>query len=411
MNTTPTSPEVRVALLSLHTSPLLQPGVGDSGGMNVYVRELVSHLAHTGAQCHVYVRKWREDLPYEVVLEPGVRVVHIEAGPYDLEKEELYEIVDEFADGVRKDIEQIGGVHVLHANYWLSGVAGHRLKHELDIPLVTTFHTLARVKADYGDHEPERRAIAESEVIACSDAVTASCTAESNWLRRLYCTPADRIAYAAPGVQPALFSPGNQQAARKAVGLDSGPVMLFVGRIQPLKGVALATEALGNMVNQQVKLVIIGGPSGSEGRKELNDVKAAIDTYGLADRVIFQSPVPHHLLSSWYRAADVCLVPSRSESFGLVALEAAACATPVVAASVGGLQTLVKHGETGFLVNGRNPAVYATYLDELFSHPLLMQDLAANALEHSRSYRWSYTAAALRELYVQLGAGRLVDCL
>jgi D-inositol-3-phosphate glycosyltransferase len=153
----------RIALLSLHTSPLAQPGSGDSGGMNVYIRELVGHLAHTGAICHVYVRAWHPDLPAEVDLEPGVRVVHISAGPYDLAKEELYDIVDEFADKVEADILAQGGVDVLHANYWLSGVAGHRIKHRLDIPLITTFHTLARVKAETGDHEPERRAQAEAQ--------------------------------------------------------------------------------------------------------------------------------------------------------------------------------------------------------------------------------------------------------
>ena len=197
---------MRVAMLSLHTSPLAQPGTGDSGGMNVYIRELVGHLAHTGAQVHVYVRRWHPDLADEVELETGVRVVHIEAGPIELAKEALYDIVDEFVDKVAADIETLGGVDVLHANYWLSGVAGHRLKHRLGVPLVTTFHTLARVKAETGDHEPERRALAEAEVIACSDAVTASCVAEAQWLRRLYDTPDDRISYVVPGVEHAPVS-------------------------------------------------------------------------------------------------------------------------------------------------------------------------------------------------------------
>lgn len=378
--------------------------------MNVYIRELVSHLAHTGASCHVYVRAWHPDLPAVVDLEPGVRVVHIEAGPHDLAKEQLYGIVDEFAAKVEADIASIGGVDVLHANYWLSGVAGHRIKHRLDIPLVTTFHTLARVKAETGDHEPERRAIAEAQVIACSDAVTASCVAETNWLKRLYDAPADRIARIAPGVEHALFSPGEQSAAREAVGLGAGPTVLFVGRIQPLKGVAVAAEALGRMRNQQARLVIVGGPSGPEGEQELERVNAAIEAYDLADRVQFVAPVPHHLLSSWYRAADVCVVPSRSESFGLVALEAAACGTPVVASSVGGLRTLVDHGKTGFLVAGRDPAVFATYLDQIFTHPMLAAELAFNSYQHAKQYRWSTTAASLRTLYDELRARHLVEC-
>ena len=397
-------------MLSLHTSPLAQPGSGDSGGMNVYIRELVGHLAHTGAIVHVYVRTWHPDLPAEVQLEPGVRVVHIPAGPYDLEKEELYDIVDEFADRVHADIIEQGGVDVLHANYWLSGVAGHRIKHQLGVPLVTTFHTLARVKAETGDHEPERRAQAEAQVISCSDAVTASCMAEANWLRRLYDTPAERISYVVPGVEHALFSPGAQSAARQAVGLDDKPTVLFVGRIQPLKGVAVATEAVGRMRNKDARLVIVGGPSGLEGEQELARVHEAIETYDLHDRVRFEKPVPHHLLSSWYRAADICIVPSRSESFGLVALEAAACGTPVVASSVGGLRTLVDHGETGFLVTGRDPAVFATYLDQIFAKPMLAAELAMTSFERAQNYRWSTTARHLRELYSQLSLRQPVSC-
>jgi len=378
--------------------------------MNVYIRELVAHLAHTGAYCTVYVRKWHPDLADVVDLEPGVRVVHIEAGAYELEKEALYDIVDEFADKVEADIVASGGTDVLHANYWLSGVAGHRIKHRLDVPLVTTFHTLARVKAETGDHEPERRALAESDVIACSDAVTASCVAEANWLTRLYDTPPERIVTVTPGVEHAIFSAGNQQAAREAVGLEDRPTALFVGRIQPLKGVSVAVEALGRMVNRDAQLVIVGGPSGRDGQSELALVNDAIDRHGLHDRVRFVKPQPHHALSSWYRAADVCVVPSRSESFGLVALEAAACGTPVVAASVGGLRTLVDHGRTGFLVTGRDPSVYATYLDQIFGHPLLAAELAFNSVARAKTYRWANTAASLREIYAQLGARVPVEC-
>jgi len=397
-------------MLSLHTSPLAQPGSGDSGGMNVYIRELVGHLAHTGAMVHVYVRRWAADLAPEVELEPGVRVVHIDAGPPELAKEELYDYVDEFADKVQADIEAQGGVDVIHANYWLSGVAGHRIKHRLDVPLVTTFHTLARVKAETGDHEPERRAQAEAEVIACSDAVTASCVAEAHWLERLYGTPPDRISRAVPGVQHALFSPGSQAAAREAVALDDRPTVLFVGRIQPLKGPSVAVEALGRMLTTEAQLVIVGGPSGQQGDEELARVHDAIARYELQDRVRFEPPVPHHLLSSWYRAADVVVVPSRSESFGLVALEAAACGTPVVASSVGGLRTLVEHGSTGFLVTGRDPAIFATYLDQIFSKEMLATELAFNSFERAQQYRWSTTARELCDLYERLRSRVLVEC-
>src|SRR6187402_1729238 len=176
----------RLAVLSLHTSPLAQPGQGDSGGMNVYVRELVSSLAQAGVSADVFTRRWDDATPEIVEVEPGFRVVHVDAGPPDLAKEDLPDVVDAFADGVRDHLRALGDVDALHANYWLSGVAGHRLKHELDLPLVSTFHTLARVKAETGAPEPERRVRAEADVIGCSDAILASCEAEADQLVRLY---------------------------------------------------------------------------------------------------------------------------------------------------------------------------------------------------------------------------------
>lgn len=397
-------------MLSLHTSPLAQPGKGDSGGMNVYVRELAASLAHRTVDVDVYVRRWSPDLPREVQVEPGVRVVHIDAGPAELLKEDLYDVVDEFSDGVVADLSATGGACVLHANYWLSGVAGHQIKHRLDMPLVTTFHTLARVKAETGDHEPERRAKAEAEVIACSDVVTASCTAEQHWLERLYDTPTERIKRVSPGVEHALFSPGNQAFARQAIGIGDEPVLLFVGRIQPLKGVTVAVEALARLIDQRAKLIIVGGVSGTEGQQELDRVHKLIAQYGLSDRVRFVKPQPHHRLGTYYRAADVCLVPSRSESFGLVALEAAACGTPVVASAVGGLRTLVDHGRTGFLVEGRDPIVFAAYIDKLLENRMLAAEMAMDGADHARRYSWTSTADQLLEVYAGLGCEVLVDC-
>lgn len=400
----------RVSVLSLHTSPLAQPGKGDSGGMNVYVRELAASLAHRNVAVDVYVRKWADDLPSEVEIEPGVRVVHVPAGPSELIKEDLYDHVEEFSDGVVADIEAIGGSCVLHANYWLSGVAGHQIKHRLDMPLVTTFHTLARVKAETGDHEPERRARAEAEVIACSDAVTASCTAEQQWLERLYHTPSERIERVSPGVEHALFSPGDQAFARSAIGAGDEPLLLFVGRIQPLKGVTVAVEALGRLVNQDARLMIVGGPSGQQGAEELARVHQLIADFGIEDRVTFVPPQPHHLLGTYYRAADVCVVPSRSESFGLVALEAAACGTPVVAAAVGGLRTLVDHGKTGYLVEGRDPVVFASYIDKLLGNGMLAAEMAMDGADHAGRYSWTATADQLLDVYSSIRCQVTVSC-
>lgn len=401
----------RLAVLSLHSSPLTQPGTGDSGGMNVYVRELVSSLAQAGVDCSVYVRRWRHDLPEVVAVEPGFRVVHVRAGAPDLAKEELPKVVDEWSDGVLGHIRAGGGVDAIHANYWLSGLAGHRLKHTLDLPLVATFHTLARVKAETGDQEPQRRIDAETEVIACSDAILASCTAEVDQLVRLYNAPVDRIDIVPPGVDHAFFSPGDQGGARFALGLPTAvPVLLFVGRIQPLKGLDVAVGALAALPRDDALLVVVGGPSGAEGRAEEARVRSLAERLGVAHRIRFVAPQPHHLLSTYYRAADVCLVPSRSESFGLVALEAAACGTPVVASAVGGLTTLVEPGRTGFLIEGRDPLDFAAAADTLLSDRALAEAMSAESAARARHYTWSTTAARLRRLYGDLTSRELVDC-
>jgi D-inositol-3-phosphate glycosyltransferase len=403
----------RLAVLSLHTSPLAQPGQGDSGGMNVYVRELVSALAQAGVAADVFTRRWDDITPDVVEVEPGFRVVHVEAGPPDLSKEQLPDVVDAFADGVRDHLLDLGDVDALHANYWLSGVAGHRLKHELDLPLVSTFHTLARVKAETGDPEPARRVRAEADVIGCSDAILASCVAEADQLQRLYGADPSRIELVAPGVDHAFFSPGDRQGARSALqhlDLGEGPVLLFVGRIQPLKGLDVAVRALAAMRRPDARLVVVGGASGAEGAGEVERIDKLVAELGVADQLRTLAPVPHHLLSTYYRAADVVLVPSRSESFGLVALEAAACGTPVVAAAVGGLRTLVEHGRTGFLVERRDPAVFASYAEQILDAPALAHELSQQAAQRARDYTWSTAAGRLRRVYGDITARALVDC-
>lgn len=401
---------MRVAALSFHTSPLLQPGSGDSGGMNVYVRELSSALAQAGVETVVYTRTWRDGLPREVRVEPGLTVVHVDAGPTDLPKEALGDVVDQFTDGVLDHIDRTGGVDVVHGNYWLSGLAGHAIKHALDRPLVMTFHTFARVKAEGGDREPDNRVRAESEIMGCTDAICVSCTEEELQVRRLYGDPPGRVEIVAPGVEHAFFAPGDRGGARRALGLGDEPVLLFVGRIQPLKGLDVAIRSLAALRRQDAVLVAVGGASGAEGEREVAHIRALVDELGLHGRVRFVPPQPHHILSTYYRAADVVLVPSRSESFGLVALEAAACGTPVVAAGVGGLLTLVDHGHTGFLVPGRDPEVFASYTDALLANERLSLEMAAAAVERSKRYTWSTAAARLRRLYADVTVARQVAC-
>jgi D-inositol-3-phosphate glycosyltransferase len=417
----------RLAVLSLHTSPLALPGSGDGGGMNVYVRELSSALARAGVRCDVFTRAWSPDLPECVTVEPGFRVHHVPAGELaPMAKEALPSIVDEFTEGVLKRMVGAAGADVgespafdaVHANYWLSGLSGHVIKHELNVPLVSTFHTLDRVKAEASPEEVEadasgRRAEAEASIIQCSDTVLASCSVEAEQIVGLYGADPSRIRIVAPGVDHAFFGPGYRPQARRALGFGAeGPLLLFVGRIQPLKGadVAVRTLAALGTDHPDARLVVVGGPSGPHGQVEVDRLADLVVDLGLDGRVDFVPPRPHELLSTYYRAADVCLVPSRSESFGLVALEAAACGTPVVASDVGGLQTLVDHGRTGFLVEDPTPEWFAAWTRQILAEPLLAERLGTGAVLRARRYTWAGAAALLRQIYEELTAGRLVEC-
>jgi D-inositol-3-phosphate glycosyltransferase len=399
-------------VLSLHTSPLVQPGTGDSGGMNVYVRELVSALAQAGIDCDVFTRTWSDELPRVVPVEPGVRVVHIDAGPRaEVAKEELPGFVPAFTRGVVDHIRTTDDVDAIHANYWLSGVAGHAAKHELGLPLVSTFHTLARVKVDADVAESAERVRAETEVIGCCDAILANCEEESRDLQQHYDARPDRIEIVPPGVDHAFFSPGDRDGARKGIGWSgTGPMLLFVGRIQPLKGLDIAVGTLAELADAGAELAVVGGPSGADGPDELERVLQLANDLGVRERIRFVEPQPHHLLSSWYRAADVVLVPSRSESFGLVALEAAACGRPVVAAAVGGLRTIVEDGRTGFLIEERAPSSYAAAVATLLADPALASEMGAVGAANAAHYTWSTTAGRLRRLYSDVVARQLVDC-
>jgi D-inositol-3-phosphate glycosyltransferase len=429
----------RLAVLSLHTSPLAQPGTGDGGGMNVYVRELSAALARSDVACDVFTRAWAPGLPAVVDVEPGFRVHHVPAGPpHALPKESLPAVVDEFTTRVLETMTAAAGpgedgaggrpYTSVHANYWLSGLSGHVIKHELELPLVCTFHTLDRVKAESVPEEvmadmPHRRAEAEATIIECSDAVLASCSVEADQIESLYGGDPGRIRIVAPGVDHAFFGPGHRPQARRALGLpEDGRLLLFVGRIQPLKCADVAIETLaelqgagggadaGRGSGEPYRLVIVGGPSGPHGEKALRGLHDVADARGVRQRVHFIEPQPHELLSSYYRAADVCIVPSRSESFGLVALEAAACGTPVVASAVGGLTTLVDHGHTGFLVDDADPVAYATAVRRVFGEPLAAERLSTASVLRARRYTWRAAAQALVELHDELASSRLVEC-
>lgn len=383
--------------------------------MNVYVRALATGLAHAGVECDVFTRRESPDTPAVTSVEAGFRVVHVDVGPNGpIALHDLTTLIDPFADAVLDWMRSTGDEYdVLHANYWISGAVGHRLKHALDRPLVATFHTLARVKAEAGfDDEPEHRARLEHEVIDCADLMLASTGEERLQLADLYGAEPSRIEIVPPGVDHSVFRPSHREGAdlRQRLGLAGRPLLLFVGRIQPLKGVDVAIRALAELEDPASTLVVVGGPSGPSGGAESGRLQAIVDELGLAERVRFLPPQPHDSLADFYRAADVCVVPSRSESFGLVALEAAACGTPVVAAAVGGLRSLVDDGVTGFLVEGHEPADYAAPLSALLDDPLRAAEMGEAAVARSGRYSWSITAARLRRLYGDLVARGLVQC-
>jgi D-inositol-3-phosphate glycosyltransferase len=424
----------RLAVLSFHTSPLAQPGTGDGGGMNVYVRELAAALARTGVACDVFTRAYAGDLPATVDVEPGFRVHHVPAGPRaPVAKERLADLVDEFTagvldrmaggDGLPPVAAEDGPFEAIHANYWLSGLSGHALKHALDLPLVSTFHTLDRVKAELVPEEveadmPHRRAEAESAIIACSDAVLASCSVEAEQIVELYDADPSRIRIVPPGVDHAFFGPGYRPQARRALGLPAdGTLLLTVGRIQPLKGIDVAVRALAELCRSAgdgpgapYRLVIVGGPSGPHGDEEHARLRRLAEDLSVAGQVTMVPAQPHELLSSFYRAADVVLVPSRSESFGLVALEAGACGTPVVASAVGGLTTLIDDGRTGFLVDPSDPPAFARCVRRILAEQLLAERQSTAAVLRARQYTWREAASRLRSIHDELLTGCLVEC-
>jgi D-inositol-3-phosphate glycosyltransferase len=266
------------------------------------------------------------------------------------------------------------------------------------------------VKAEGGDPEPERRERTEASIIGCADAICVSCDEEEDQFRRLYGNPPGVMEIVAPGVEHAFFTPGDRRGARQALGMGDGPVLLFVGRIQPLKGVDVAVRALAALGHPEASLYVVGGSSGADGDAYVDSVHELVDEFGLRDRVHFVPPQAHHILSSYYRAADAVWVPSRSESFGLVALEAAACGIPVVANAVGGLLSLVDHERTGFLVADRDPEAFARHTRELLDDADRARAMGNAAAELGRRYTWSFAAARLRRLYTDITSRSLVNC-
>lgn len=410
-----TSP--RVAVLSVHTSPLDQPGSGDSGGMNVYIRAVAERLADHDVEVDLFTRCRGED-PREILeISPGVRVVSVKAGPCTpVPKVVLPRFLPEFLGGVLRRARSDGrGYDILHSHYWLSGWVGSSAKGIWGVPLVASFHTLGKVKnyslARGEPPEPPTRLRGEERVIAEADRILAPTPSEAAQLVGLYRADPDHIRIVPPGVDHTIFFPRSREAARERLHLSGLRLALYVGRLQPHKGPDVAVRTLAEAVARDpiaahdLVLAIVGGPSGTGRGAEVTHLMELAGALGVSDRVILFPPLPQARLADVYSAADVVLVPSRSESFGLVALEAQACGTPVVAAAVGGLRYVVQHGLTGYLVQGHDPADHAERMLQVLRDERLAAELGERAARQALRFTWDATAAELAGIYRALVDG------
>ena len=400
----------------VHTSPLDQPGAGDAGGMNIYVVESAERMAAMGVSVDIFTRRHNPDLPDIVELSPGVRVRHLNIGACSATKEELPALIPNLSDAFSKVLED-EKYDVLHSHYWISGKVAMPVAKKFGIPLAHTMHTMARVKnmnlAEGERPEPMIRVQGETQVVAAADALIANTDAEAASLVSLYEACPDNVSVVSPGVDLYTFTAGSgRKAAREAVGLpQDAHILAFVGRIQPHKGPEVLIRAVAEMLNHSPHLrpklitIIMGGASGS-GVGEVERLKDLVSWLNISDVVRFENPVPRAQLPQWYRAADLVCVPSYSESFGLVALEAQACGTPVVATAVGGLRTAVADGISGVLVDGHDPRAWSSVLARLLQEPQRRVLLSMGAIEHASHFGWDATARGTLDIYDRIIATR-----
>jgi D-inositol-3-phosphate glycosyltransferase len=399
----------RVAVLSVHTSPLAQPGVGDAGGMNVYVLQSALHLARRGVEVEIFTRATASTDPPIVPVAPGVLVRNVVAGPFEgLDKYDLPTQLCAFAAGVLRAeaAHEPGYYDIVHSHYWLSGQVGWLARDRWAVPLVHTAHTLAAVKnAAVSDGcvsqapEPPLRTVGEQQVVDEADRLIVNTDDEAGQLVSLHQADPARIDIAHPGVDLDVFRPGDRSAARAALGLPLDEhVVAFVGRIQPLKAPDILLRAAAKL--PRVRIVVAGGPSGN-GRTASDGLVRLADELGIAARVTFLPPQSRKDLARLFHAADLVAVPSYSESFGLVAVEAQACGTPVVAAAVGGLPVAVRHGVSGTLVSGHDVDQWAHAIDELLRLGTGPQAwaMSRSATQHAARFSWDNTVDALLASY------------
>lgn len=393
----------------VHTSPLDQAGTGDAGGMNIYVCESASEMAKLGAQVDIYTRRANNDHPDIVDLGTGVRVIHLNVGAQNLSKEELPNLIPQLTASFKEAVKA-GGYDVIHSHYWISGKVAMPVAKELNIPLVHTMHTTARVKnsnlAEGEIPEPMIRVQGESQVVSAAQALIANTDAEAASLVSLYEACPDNVSVVTPGVNLEKFSPvGDMSASRDVIGLSHNSVVIaFVGRIQPHKGPEVLIRAIAELLahtpqlRSSIIVMIVGGASGTNST-EVHRLQELSQWLKVDDVIRFEKPVDRSALADYYRASDLVCVPSYSESFGLVALEAQACGTPVVASAVGGLRTAVADGISGVLVDGHDPRAWSSVLARLIQSPQRRADLSLGAREHASHFGWDITARETLDIY------------
>lgn len=377
--------------------------------MNVYLRELSRELGQRGFALDIFTRRTRPD--DESVIRPfeNVRVVQLDCGPPGfLEKEELFEHLREFTRGVEHfavpDLEiPFGGppYDLIHSHYWLSGAVGLELARRWNVPHVAMFHTLGEVKnrARGTEKEPRERIEIEREIARTADRIVVASLHERNLLTRLYDAPSERIVVEPLGVDLSLFQPVDREEARRLLGLGEGPIVLFVGRIEPLKGLDLLVKALGEL-DGPFTLLVVGGDERASGL--LSEIRVEAGKLGIERQIVFAGSVQHDRLPLYYSAADVCVVPSYYESFGLVAVEAMACGTPVVASRVGGLTSTVRDGVTGYLIPWRCPEPFTERLETLLANGELRDNLGAAARRAAQEFGWERVGDGIASLYRSL---------
>ncbi|HEY3110924.1 MAG TPA: glycosyltransferase [Chloroflexota bacterium] len=405
----------RVAMVSVHGCPLDMLGSREVGGMQLYVRELSRELARLGVSVDVFTRKTRPDLPRVVAFGERARVVHLDAGPQQrIDKNTVVQHLPAFIENLERFNEREGIRHqVVHSHYWLSGWVGQRLGELWRIPHVTMFHTLGRIKNYANTHAGGRRGVLETSmrieierrVSRGADAIVASTEAERQSLVEQYGARAERIAVMPPGVDLQLFAPVDRGVARAALGL-SGEVLLFVGRIDPVKGLDTLLEAIALLRHRPGLQLLVAGGAGAAHAADPDEahLRGLARKLGVADRVLWLGPVEQERLPLYYSGADVCVVPSRYESFGLVALEALACGAALVASRVGGLPSIVRDGENGLLVPWRTPAEFAGRIEQLLNDPELAARLRRAARPSMARFSWAATARRVIGLYDELSA-------